>query len=126
MPVDMGTGHKALIGVAVAIGNIMVYSHFVPPISDVRVAEPFDSDVENAERKALIYTGVLTSLVALLTRSKEVFIIGGVAIIAEDFATKHANAVNPDTGKMTSATPPALDVSNVESFPMTDYAGSDQ
>lgn len=121
---DMGVGHKALIGVGVAIGNILVYSHFVPPVTDVRVAEPFDSDVENAERKALIYTIALTSLVSLLTRSKEVFIIGGVAIIAEDFTITHANAVNPDTGKMASPTAPSLDISNVESFPMTDYSGA--
>jgi hypothetical protein len=121
---DMAVGHKALIGVAVAVGNILVYSHFVPPIADVRIAEPMDSDVENAERKALIYTSAFTAMVALLTRSKEVFIIGGIVIVAEDFATKHANAVNPDTGKMTQSQSPALDVSNVESFPITDYSNA--
>ena len=108
-----------LIGGAAAVVAIEIYRHFVPNMSDVRTATPFNSDIESAERQALVASTGFVLVTAGLTRSLEVFIIGGLAIVALDYATKHANAVHPDTGKMASATPTATGLS--ESFPMPDY-----
>ena len=124
---DLAVGHKSLIGAITAVGNIAIYNHMVGAnIADIRLAEPFDADMESAERRALFASLAFTGIVAVLTRSKEVFIIGGAVILFEDFTIKHANAVNPDTGKMAHPGAPSLDISNVESFPMTDYGYSEK
>lgn len=120
---DLAVGHKSLIGAITAVGNIAIFQHFTgASIADVRMADPFDNDMESAERHALFMSIAFTGLVSVLTRSKEVFIIGGAVILFEDFSIKHANAVHPDTGKMANPSAPSLDISAAESFPMTDYA----
>lgn len=120
MPIGGREAMHDLIGVAGAVVAVEIYRHFVPNMSDIRTAQPFNTDIESAERQALMASTGFLLVTAGLTRSLEVFIIGGLAIIAIDFATKHANAVHPDTGKMASPAPTAAGVS--ESYPMPDYA----
>lgn len=109
-----------LIGVAAAVAAIEIYRHFLPNMSDIRTATPFNTDIETAERQALFASSAFVLVTAGLSRSLEVFIVGGLAVIMLDYATKHANAVHPDTGKMAAATPTATGLS--ESYPMPDYA----
>ena len=116
--------HGVQIGVLTGIADLLIYHHFVPPVSDIRTAEPLNPDIENAERKALIATIGLTAVAAWFTRSWEVFAIGGIAIIVADFGTKHANAINPDTSKMVQTTPNVA-TDNAGSFPVPDYSSSD-
>jgi hypothetical protein len=61
-------------------------------------------------------------MVAGFARSAEVFAVGGLVLVALDFATKHANAVHPDTGKMAAMGPDAVTAGSSQSFPMPDYA----
>lgn len=108
------------VGVFVGIVDILIYQHFVPPVADIRTAQPFNADIENAERKALFFGTAFTLVVAGFMKSLEVFAIGGLVLVGMDFAIKHANAVHPDTGKMASS--PSTDIGNQMSFPMPDYA----
>jgi len=112
-----------LIGVGAAFVGIEIYNHFLPSISDARTAQPFNTDLETAERQALFASTAFLLVTATVTKSVEVFIIGGLAIVLIDFINKHANAVHPDTGRMASPAPQAAGIS--ESFPMPDYATSD-
>ena len=107
---------KILFGVGVAGVDVLLWQHFVPNHSDIRTADAYNPDIESAERKALLIGSAFTLIVAGFARSVEVFTIGGGALVMLDFATKHANAVNPQTGKMQP-------VSSVEStsYPMPDY-----
>lgn len=120
MAVGRSEATHTLIGVGAAFVGIMIYNHFLPSIADIRTAQPFNPDVETAERQALFASTAFVLVTAGLTRSIEVFIIGGVAIVLVDYIAKHANAVSPDTGKMVQPTPTASGLS--ESFPMPDYA----
>lgn len=104
------------LGVLVGIGDVLIFQHFVPPAADVRMAEPFDQHIEKAERQALIWGGLFTLVVAGFARSAEVFAIGGLALLAADFAIKHANAVSPHNGEMAKASAVST------SFPMPDYS----
>jgi hypothetical protein len=116
-----GSRHGAtMIGVLVGIVDVEIWRHFVPSVADIRTAEPFNTDIEAAERTALMIGTLFTLVVAGFTRSAEVFAIGGLALVALDYSTKHANAVHPATGKMASPMPTASGVS--ESYPMPDYA----
>jgi hypothetical protein len=118
--VSRGEATHTLIGVGAAFVGIMIYNHFLPSIADIRTAEPFNPDVETAERQALFASTAFVLVTAGLTKSIEVFIVGGLGIVLVDYITKHANAVHPDTGKMVDQTPRASGLS--ESFPMPDYA----
>lgn len=122
MPVSGREATHDLVGVGAAFAAILIYQHFMPRIADIRTAEPFNTDIESSERAALFASSGFVLVTAGLTKSIEVFIIGGLAIVLIDFVTKHANAVHPDTGKMASAEPQAGGTS--ESFPMPDYANA--
>jgi hypothetical protein len=105
---------KYTLGVLTGIADVLIWKHFVgPSVADIRIADPFDGDLESAERTGLIAGTVFTLLVAGLSRSLEVFAIGGAVLVALDFATKHANAVNPSSGKMSLPTS--------TTYPLPDY-----
>ena len=93
----------------------------MPPVADVKAAQPFNQDIETSERTALMVTTAFTLLVAGFGRSLETFMIGGAVVVGVDFAFKHANAVVPGTSKMAPPIAQGMDVGS--SHPMPDYAG---
>lgn len=110
--------HAVELGVAVGLVNTVVFLHFLPPVADVKTFPANNQDIESSEREALIATTALTLVVAGFARSFDTFIIGGAVIVAVDFAFKHANAVNPETGSMSQPEDAGLD--NIH--PLPDYA----
>jgi hypothetical protein len=98
MPINR---HAVELGVLVGLGDLLIFQHFMPTVADVRTADSFNPDIESAERTALLVTVAFTLLVSGAVRSLDTFVIAGAVIVATDFAYKHANAVNPNTGKMT-------------------------
>jgi len=119
-PYSRPAGNVTSLGVLVGIVDVLIWRHFVPAVADVRTAQPFNTDLESAERTALAVGTLFTLIVAGFAKSAEVFAVGGVVLIALDFATKHANTVNPDTGKMS---PGAANTST--DYPLPDYATSE-
>jgi len=107
--------HAVELGVFVGLVDTVLFLHFLPPVADVRSAQPFNRDIESSERTALLATTAFTLLVAGFARSWDTFIIGGAVIVGVDFAFKHANAVHPDTGKMTVA--PEQNLGSVTNLP---------
>lgn len=119
MPVNR---HAVELGVGVGLVNSLIFMHFLPPVADVRTAQPYNQDIEASERTALLATTMFTLLVAGFAKSWDTFIIGGVVIVGVDFAFKHANAVNPDTGKMVEA-PESGSLNMMDSVhPLPDYS----
>lgn len=113
----MATPGGIAFGIGVGIVDVLIWRHFVPNVADVRTAPSYNTDIEKAERLAL-YTGTaFTLVVAGFARSAEVFAIGGLTLVALDFATKHANAVNPTSGKVE----PPQQTATSTSYPMPDY-----
>jgi hypothetical protein len=92
--------HGVEIGVFLAIADLLIYQHFTPAVTDVKVSEPFDLALDKSQREALVTCVVVNAVVAGASRSLDPFIIGGVAVICIDFALKHANAVHPSTQTM--------------------------
>ena len=115
-------GSATMAGIMVGIVDVLIWRHFVPSVADIRTAPQFNGDIEAAERTALLVGSGFTLVVAGFARSAEVFAIGGLVLVALDFATKHANAVSPDTGKM--ATPQPAGIS--ETYPMPNYAADQE
>lgn len=86
-------------GVLEAIGIYLIYNHSLPGLHDVKSAPQHDDTLESTRRTAGIESAVLLGAVFALTRDFNALIIGGVSLLAVDSMYKHANAVNPGTGK---------------------------
>jgi hypothetical protein len=89
------------IGVIGAVGEFLIFNHFMPPVIDVRANQPNDSEIEKSERTGLLVGAVFLALLTSFSPGKiETFSIVGGALVAIDFAFKHANAVHPASGTM--------------------------
>jgi hypothetical protein len=89
------------IGVIGAVGELLIFNHFMPPVIDVRSNQPHDKEIEKSERTGLIVgAAFLAVLVGMSPGRIETFAIAGAALVAVDFAFKHANAVHPASGTM--------------------------
>jgi len=121
----MATGNEAtrwLVGGVVGGIGLGIFHYVCPPHEDVRASQAFNGDVESMERIALYSSSAIVIVTALVMRSLEVFIVGEGVILACDFITKHANAINPDTGKVQG-----VQAATATSFPLPDYgAGYDE
>jgi hypothetical protein len=108
------------IGVIGAVGEFLIFSHFMPPVIDVRANQPNNTEMEKSERTGLIVgTVFLALLVGFSPGRLETFALAGGALVALDFAYKHANAVQPGQGSM----PNTGDEQAL--YPMPDYESSE-
>lgn len=112
MASPQGVGYGIVVGAV----DVLIWRHFVPNVADIRTAPAHDTDLEKAERLALLAGAGFTLLVAGFAKSAEVFAIGGAVLVALDFATKHANAVNPNSGKVEG-----MESATATTYPMPDY-----
>jgi hypothetical protein len=95
--------HGVEVGAIGGLANLLIFQHFMPPVADVQATTQFNTSLEKNEREALVLGTIWTGILTALTRKAETFIIAGSILVAIDFAYKHANAVDPGTGKMASA-----------------------
>lgn len=87
-------------GVLEAIGIYLIYNNDLPSSIDVLASPAHDPMVESTRKKSATESAILLAAVFAITRDFNAFIIGGLALIAVDAHYKHANAVNPGTGKV--------------------------
>lgn len=109
--------HAVEVGVLTAVGNLLIFQHFMPPITDIKVSDQFNPFVESSERTALLVATAFSAVVAGGIKSWDTFLVAGVAIVVIDFAYKHANAVNPDTGTMAASGGGTMDTSSLHPLP---------
>lgn len=89
------------IGVLGAVGEFLIFNHFMPPVIDVRANQPYDTEIEKSERTGLLVGAAFLGLLVSFSPGRiETFAIVGGALVAIDFAYKHANAVHPATHTM--------------------------
>jgi hypothetical protein len=87
------------LGLALTSG-VLVYGIFqiqLPATTDVRMAEAGQADVQSAERAATWMSAAIVSGIALVSKSPEVFTIGGLFVIGLAWTYRHADTVNPIT-----------------------------
>jgi hypothetical protein len=97
---------ESSVAVGLATGGIAftVFNMSLPPLTDVRAAEPENGDVFRAERTATwVAAGIVTG-VAMMTGDATVFIIGGTVVVALAWLYRHANEVQPVSGVATPET----------------------
>ena len=109
--------HAVEVGVLAGIGNLLIFQHFMPPVTDVKMSDQFNPFVESSERTALVVAVGFNAIVAGAIRSWDTFLVGALAIIVLDYAYKHANAVHPDTGTMAPPGGGTMDTSGLHPLP---------
>lgn len=97
MPVSKAAVEVGVIG---AVGEFLIFNHFMPPVIDVRAQQPYNKEIEKSERTGLIVGTAFLVLLTAFTQKVETFAIVGGALVAIDYAYKHANAVHPVSGTM--------------------------
>lgn len=119
------TAQGAAVGVFLAVGNLLIFQHFMgASVADIKhKTGPLDSDVEKMERQALYYSIGFTVIASSIVGSLDTFLVAGTAIVAADFAYKHANAVNPMSGNMTSPNQAGGAIGEAGGSPMPSYTG---
>lgn len=87
------------VGLATAAVVYSVYQNATPTIADIRTGPPQDDHIDSSRKMAAWTAAGVVGGISLIARDATVFIIGGAMVVALDWWTRHANAVNPDTGK---------------------------
>jgi hypothetical protein len=122
---------SVMTGLAEAAAVYVIYQAALPNHADIRSAPPHNNDVESARKGAAWKSAAVLGFVFLLTQDLNSFLIGGLALGGIDYMTKHANGINPSTGKLAapgssisepSAQAPA---GNSQAFPLPDYGTAD-
>lgn len=112
----------ASVGIGLATGGLAftVYNMALPPLTDIRSAEPENMDVDSAERGATWIAAGIVAGVALITGDATVFIIGGATVVAMAWLYRHANQVTPLTGFASGLSVPGA-ISEQEPAPDASY-----
>jgi hypothetical protein len=88
--------------IALATGAVVygIYSTHMPPVAEQRVTMPGNQHL-NASRKTASWTAAaVVAGISLLAADPAIFIVGGSMVAVLDFTSRHANAVNPQTGNV--------------------------
>jgi hypothetical protein len=114
---------SVMVGLAEAAAVYVIYTAALPNHADIRSAPANNSDVEASRKGAAWKSAAVLGFVFLLSQDLNSFLIGGLALGGIDYLTKHANGINPSTGKLAPAggaitTQPA---GNATAFPLPDY-----
>jgi hypothetical protein len=98
------TAPESSVAVGLATGGIAftIFNMSLPPLTDVRAAEPQNGDVFSAERTATWVAAALVTGVSLMTQDATVFIISGSVVVVLAWLYRHANEVNPVSGMASS------------------------
>lgn len=90
------------IGIATMVAVYTIYDRSLPDVATIHATDANDINIEAARKKATLTSAGVLSVITLLTKDINVFILGGVTLAALDFHTRHANAANKDTGELVS------------------------
>jgi len=99
-----GIKPEVSIGVALPVAALVyaIFANATPPITDVRQAQPGDADVDAARKLAVWTAAGVVGAVSLIAGDPNVFILGGGTIVVMDWWHRHANEVDPLTGRAAS------------------------
>jgi hypothetical protein len=108
-------------GVGIGIVDLFIFNQHLPPMADIRTAQPHNGDVDTTRRQATGMCIVVNAFISLMTRDWDVFLIGGVVTVGMSYLAVHANALNPQTGKLDAGTPTLHAEAAVYSMPDYGY-----
>lgn len=87
------------VGLATAGVVYAIYQNALPPVVDVRSAQPGNADVQGSEKLATWTALGVVSGISLLAKDPNVLIMGGITMIVLAWWHRHADMVIPEIGK---------------------------
>lgn len=93
---------SVVTSLAVAGGVLAVYTTSLPSMVEIHAAPAHNASVASSQRKAMWTSAALVGGAYLLTRDPNVFVAGGVAFVSIEWLFRHANGVDPRSGKVVS------------------------
>lgn len=105
------------VGILTAIGVFLIYSNSLPNMADIRLAPPNNNDVDSARKGAAWKSAALITLVFLVSRDINSYIISGGALFGLDYMYKHHNAIQPADGKLEGGASPTISSASAYSLP---------
>lgn len=93
---------SVLLGGVTVLTVLAIYGKTLPNTAMMHATQANDVNLESGRKKATITAEVLLGAISLITRDANVFILGGLTIIALDWHSRHANATSPTTGELVS------------------------
>lgn len=118
---------SVMLGLANGAIILGIYNGTLPTIASIRTADSHDNDIE-ASRKAAAWTSAaVLGFMFLITRDRNSFLIGGLILAGTDIIVKHANGVNPGTGKLDAYHGESIEEDTAaDIYSLPDYADSNQ
>lgn len=100
------------LSVALATGTLVyaIYSNATPTLADIRTVDQYNGDMAASRKGATWTAAAAVAGISLVSKDPGPFVVGGAMVIALDWFHRHADAVNPLTGK---ASPVDLTMSDV-------------
>jgi hypothetical protein len=88
------------MGIATAILVYAIYDRSLPDAATMGATKPYDVNIEQGRQKAGYTAAAALAAVTLITKDVNVFILGGMVLIALDVHARTANATEPTTGSL--------------------------
>jgi len=107
-----------MVGLLTAAGVVLIYQNALPNLTDIRAANPDNSDVEHNRKMAAWESAALVAVVFMVSRDLNSYLISGAALVGVDYVTKHNNSIHPATGKFDSSTE---SIASTETYPVENY-----
>lgn len=126
-PSKLNESSAITVGLATAAAVYSIYSSALPNMTDIRASASHNEDVDKERKAAAVKSAAVISVVFLISRDLNAYIIGGLALVGVDYMYKHSNGVNPNTGKLDvssdgQSVAPGLAVA----YPMPTYSADDE
>lgn len=99
----MGLKPEVSLGVGLATAAVVwaVYQNATPTIADIRSGPPGDDHIDSSRKSAAWMAAGVVAGISLIARDATIFVVGGATVVGVDWWTRHANEVNPDSGRAT-------------------------
>lgn len=112
-----------MVGLLTAAGVFLIYNNALPSGADIRAAMPDNAQVESERKKAAWESVALISLVFIVSRDLNSYIISGGALVGIDLMYKHSNAVHPNSNQVEASSSNSIS-QGAEVYSMPDYQES--
>jgi hypothetical protein len=87
-------------GLALAALTYTIYGRGLPPAADMRMADPGNSDLATIRKQNAWMAAATVAGISLIAKDATIFVVGGAMVVGLDWVTRHAEWVNPLTGKV--------------------------
>jgi hypothetical protein len=96
----MGLKPEVSLGVGLATAAVVwsIYQNATPTIADIRAGAANDPTIDGTRKMAAWSAAGVVAGISLISHDPTVFIVGGIMVVMVDWWTRHANAVDPNTG----------------------------